>query len=124
MYLCRSLTWNQKQRKMVGVIGADAVMHSRPQGRGYGRLTETCHHPWPGSETSGKLSAHEFHYSGLENISADIKFAYEVKRGHGVDGQHDGIVYKNLLANYMHLRDVGDSHWIQRFVEHVKTCRN
>lgn len=123
MYLCRSLTWEENQRKMVGVIDADAVMYPRPQGRGYGRLREATSHPWSGLKTAAALSAHEFHYSGLESIASDTVFAYQVERGHGVDGQHDGIVYKNLLANYMHLRDAGENHWVTRFVDHVRKCK-
>jgi cobyrinic acid a,c-diamide synthase len=44
-------------------------------------------------------------------------------RGHGIDGENDGIVYKNVLAGYTHLRDVEGHHWARRFVEHVRNCR-
>jgi len=117
MYLCRRLTWNAKQGKMLGVIPADVVMHERPQGRGYVRLAETGEHPWPaGSE----IAAHEFHYSALENVAEDVRFAYRVTRGYGIDGQHDGIRYRNLLASYAHMRDTRNNHWAARFVEFVR----
>jgi cobyrinic acid a,c-diamide synthase len=109
---------------MVGVIAADVRMHERPQGRGYVRLVETGEHPWggvaPGSRT---ISAHEFHYSGLENLSGDFRYAYRVERGHGVDGVCDGIVYKNLLASYTHMRDASQNPWVKRFLAHVRRCR-
>ncbi|MGV6826652.1 MAG: cobyrinate a,c-diamide synthase [bacterium] len=125
MYLCRDLTWEENQRKMVGVIAADVRMHNRPQGRGYGRLVATDAHPWSGATIGNdSLSAHEFHYSGLENVDADLQYAYQVRRGFGVDGEHDGIIYKNLLANYMHMRNVGDNAWITRFLDHVRRCRD
>ena len=117
MYLCRRLTWEGKQVRMIGIIPADVVMHERPQGRGYVRLEETEHHPWPGGE---ETAAHEFHYSALQNLGADIEFAYRVRRGYGVDGQHDGIRYRNLLASYAHLRDTSRNHWASRFVEFVR----
>jgi cobyrinic acid a,c-diamide synthase len=120
MYLCRNLVWNEKQAEMVGVIPADAVMYEKPQGRGYVRLQERENHLWPkmGDEPS-EVTAHEFHYSRLENISSPLEFAYNMNRGMGIDGKHDGIMYKNLLANYTHLRDTERYHWIKRFVAFV-----
>jgi cobyrinic acid a,c-diamide synthase len=125
MYLCRSLTWNGKVCKMAGVIPADAVMYERPQGRGYVRLRETPQHPWPDGITMEQddIPAHEFHYSRLENVDRPLTFAYEMARGQGIDGQHDGIVHRNLLASYAHLRDVAGNQWTRRFVAHVRACR-
>lgn len=125
MYLARSISWKGNSCKMVGVIPADAVMHERPQGRGYVRLRETGNGPWPAATGEEKeIPAHEFHYSALENLSGDITYAYEVLRGVGVDGKHDGIVYKNMLANYTHMRAVGDNHWTSRFLAHVRNTGN
>ncbi len=124
MYLARSLTWGEKQGKMAGVIPADVVMYPRPQGRGYVRLSETPDHPWPGGPDSGMICAHEFHHSGLENLPDNVRFGYEVKRGHGIDGRNDGIVYKNMLASYAHLRDSASHHWVSRFLRHVSNCKH
>ncbi len=52
------------------------------------------------------------------------EFAYEVERGHGIDGRHDGIVHKNLLASYAHLRDVAGNPWARRFVDFVRSCNH
>ncbi len=68
------------------------------------------------------IHAHEFHYSSVENLAPDVAFAYEVERGHGIDGRHDGIVHKNLLASYAHLRDVEGNPWARRFVDFVRSC--
>ncbi len=126
MYLARSLSWRGEKRKMAGVIPADAVMHSRPQGRGYIRLRETGKGPWPMLAEGGgraEFAAHEFHYSSLENISGPVEFAYQVVRGVGVDGEHDGIVHKNLLAGFAHLRDTEANRWTGRFVNFVRATR-
>lgn len=125
MYLCRSLEWRGERRSMVNLLPADVKMHQRPQGRGYVRLRETASHPWPkSSDGSESIPAHEFHYSGLEHLGGDIEFAYRVERGHGIDGQNDGIVYKNLLANYSHMRDTGKNRWAGRFVDFVASRRS
>ena len=124
MYLARSLAWQGKVCRMAGVIPADVVMCDRPQGRGYVKLSETAASPWPPLDAGPvEIAAHEFHYSRLENAAPGLQFAYRVLRGHGIDGAHDGIVHKNLLASYTHLRDVGGNHWTRRFVAHVRSCR-
>jgi cobyrinic acid a,c-diamide synthase len=121
MYLSRSLVWNGQQADMVGVIPGDAVMHKKPQGRGYVKLQETADMPWPGGDGSAVINAHEFHYSRLENLTATGKFAYRMRRGTGIDGQHDGWVYRNLLASYTHMRDTDQYHWAQRFVAFIRS---
>ncbi len=120
MYLARSIAWNGRSARMVGAIPGDAVMHERPIGRGYVHLEESAAHPWPGGPVAGELRAHEFHYSSLENLAPDVAFAYRMKRGHGIDGRHDGIVHRNVLASYAHQRSVGGNAWAARFVAFVR----
>ncbi len=125
MYLARSLRWDTHEAEMVGVLPASAVMHERPMGRGYVQLEETPDHPWPGEPGQTVFPAHEFHYSALETpLSPDLRFAYRVHRGTGVDGRHDGIVHRNLVASYAHLRDTSHNHWAGRFVQFVRACRD
>ena len=126
MYLARSLSWQGRSCRMVGAIPADVTMHARPVGRGYVRLRPTEHHPWPapvGPTASGELRAHEFHYSSLDNLEPGARFAYRVERGHGIDGCHDGLLHRNLLASYAHLRNVGGVDWPARFVAFVRATR-
>ena len=127
MYLCRSITWRGEHRNMVGAIPFDAMMHSKPQGRGLVRLEETGACPWHLSTRTGEaaqISAHEFHYASLENGPPDARYAYRVLRGQGIDGQNDGIVIGNLTASFCHLRDTKLNSWAERFVAFVRSCRN
>lgn len=126
MYLARGIEWNGRAAGMVGVIPADIVMHARPVGRGYVHLRETGRSPWPQPPVPAAqpIRAHEFHYSSVENLAPGVEFAYEVERGHGIDGRHDGIVHKNLLASFAHLRDVAGNPWARRFVDFVRSCRH
>ena len=66
------------------------------------------------------IPAHEFHYSSLENLPPDTRFAYRVQRGHGIDGRTTACVQHNLLASYAHLRSVGGYDWAARFVAFVR----
>jgi len=101
MYLTRSISGyngEKKARKMAGIVDADTLMT--------GRLTlnytdAECEGPVFGRT---HLRGHEFHYSSIENIARDSRFAYSMKRGKGVTGNQDGfIINDNGLAAYMHL---------------------
>ncbi len=125
MYLARQIRWEDDTCAMCGVLDADVAMHRRPQGRGYVMLRETPCAPWPRAGTvPGDIMAHEFHHSAVVTPDPGWVYAYRVMRGTGVDGSHDGIVHKNLLASYSHLRSVGGTSWTDRFVAHVHACRN
>jgi len=119
MYLARSVTWQGRTHRMVGALPGDAVMHPRPVGRGYVELAETAAFPW-GGVSGRRVRAHEFHHSRLENLPADAAFAYDVKRGYGIDGHRDGLVVHNVLASYAHLRSAGAAPWARRFVAFVR----
>ncbi|HEY5633789.1 MAG TPA: cobyrinate a,c-diamide synthase [Burkholderiaceae bacterium] len=149
MYLSRSISWNDARYEMVGAIAADAVMQARPVGKGYVRLRATGELPWPpaGDDPAGEpagagsgratgagadagpgagaaeIVAHEFHHSRLEGLPDGTRFAFEVLRGHGVDGAHDGIVQGNLVAGYAHQRSAGANQWARRFVAFVRERR-
>ncbi len=123
MYLARSLVTGGRSYSMVGAIPGDAVMHERPVGRGYVELERTADFPWPDAGGAGSsVRAHEFHYSSLENLPDDARYAYTVKRGHGIDGKHDGIVVGSVLGSYAHLRHAGGNDWAARFVDFVRAA--
>ena len=119
MYLARSIEWNGERHAMVDAIPADIVMEPRPQGRGYVRLHETADGIWPQPQ-AGRIAAHEFHYSRFINLPKDARFAFQVLRGTGIDGEHDGYVHKNLLACYTHQRNTRNNNWVERFVAFVR----
>ena len=58
---------------------------------------------------------HEFHHSRLSK-AGELEFNYRIRRGRGVDGQRDGIRYKNVLATYTHLHALGVPQWAETFV--------
>ncbi|MDO8933508.1 MAG: cobyrinate a,c-diamide synthase [Rhodocyclaceae bacterium] len=125
MYLARSISWQGKTARMVGAIAGDVVMHPKPVGRGYVMLEPTAEHPWRSPDAAvPTLRAHEFHYSSIENLPPATRYAYAMKRGHGIDGRHDGIVYKNLLASYTHLRATSGCDWPAKFVRQVRASQS
>jgi cobyrinic acid a,c-diamide synthase len=133
MYLSQNLYWNEQSAPMVGIIPADAQMYNKPQGRGYVKLEETEAMPWQivtdkdenkADEAERQIiNAHEFHYSSINDVKAmesKGRFAYKVHRGFGITGEYDGWVYKNLLANYSHMRDTESFRWARRFMSFIK----
>jgi cobyrinic acid a,c-diamide synthase len=93
-------------------------MNSKPVGRGYVELVQHLRHPWP--MESDIIRAHEFHYSKITLNKKINSFAYKVKRGYGINGKYDGVLYKNLLATYSHLRDTNQSMWIKNYLQFIK----
>ncbi len=124
MYLSRGIEYEGRRYEMVGAIPGDVTMHAKPIGRGYVHLREDADHPWPRPDAPAKqIRAHEFHYSSLDNLPPDTRFAYHVERGHGIDGGRDGLMVHNLLASYTHLRTIGSCYWATRFVGFVRRCK-
>ena len=121
MYLCNSIKFGSEQFEMVGVIDSECEMFEKPVGRGYTLLQKNSRHPWP-NISEQPIPGHEFHYSKLTRVPDNIQFAFEVDRGFGVDGQNDGILYKNLLACYTHQRNTQQNQWVSSFIEFAKTC--
>lgn len=129
MYLSKSIKWKDKYSEMVGAIPAHIEMNDRPLGRGYVSLQQTNDALWNNSNSKSDIYAHEFHYSGFTDLSeleshTELKYAYNMKRGSGISGKHDGLIYKNLLANYAHLRDTSHYHWVSEFVEFIRQVKS
>ncbi len=119
MYLSRSIAWGERRGEMVGVVPGECVMHPRPVGRGYVLLTGTGVSDLAPA-AGGAIPAHEFHHSGLVNLPQGLAYAYRMTRGVGMDGQHDGFVFRNLLAAYSHRRGAGERGWIAPFLQQVR----
>lgn len=100
MYLTKSIRYKEKKFKMVGLYEADTAMQKKL------KLNYTQANVSKPCVISGKnstLHGHEFHFSELESISSDSKFAYEMDIGIGIRKSKDGMVQYNTLASYMHM---------------------
>lgn len=113
MYLGGGLIVEGAFYPMVGALPADFVLEKRPQGHGYTVLeTQT---PNPYYPVGTVLKGHEFHYSkAVIKDEKDVRFAFRVKRGFGVDGRRDGFLRKNVLATYTHIHAGGNRDWARQ----------
>ncbi|HWQ43840.1 MAG TPA: cobyrinate a,c-diamide synthase [Desulfosporosinus sp.] len=115
MYLGRSIQSSSRNFEMVGLLPLDTQMESKPQGHGYTIMETNPDQLW--FTEAMEIKGHEFHNSRIINLASDVKFGLKVKRGHGIDGQHDGICYKNVFAAYNHIHALGCPEWAERMVK-------
>jgi cobyrinic acid a,c-diamide synthase len=114
MYLTKSISGykgNNRKRKMVGLFDAETEMTSKLT---LNYTLADCNGAFFG-RVSG-IRGHEFHYSKIDNISLDSKFAYIVRKGAGIAQNRDGLVVYNCLASYMHVHFT-DYRIVDRFLQ-------
>jgi len=113
MYLTKSILSQNKKYKMIGIFDAETKMTKKM------RLNYTKGKIITKNPISKKLhnfQGHEFHYSQLDSVSSDSKFAYTLEIGEGIKKQQDGLIQDNTLASYGHLY-FDSSNYAQIFVE-------
>jgi len=110
VYLGRTLHYEGSAWPMAGIMEIDFIFSPRPQGHGYVELETAGENPFfPSGEI---LRGHEFHYTGVKGDSyTGLPFAFRVMRGHGFDGERDGLCCRNVLATYTHLHALGSPAW-------------
>ncbi|AQS60422.1 cobyrinate a,c-diamide synthase [Desulforamulus ferrireducens] len=127
MYLGRRIHWEDKSYEMVGALPLDVEMLKKPQGHGYMHLEVLPGTPY---FPEGKvIKGHEFHNSRVIDLPKDLagsgcQFAFRVQRGHGIDGEYDGLRYKNVLALYNHIHAVAEPDWARHFVKLARSWRS
>ena len=115
MYLTKSIAYKSRKFKMVGLFDAVTNMEQKLK-LNYTKAKIRSNSTFlPQNET---IRGHEFHYSQLESLSKDLKFAYDLSTGIGIKNNRDGLFVYNTLASYMHL------HFAQKSVVNgfVKAC--
>lgn len=116
MYLGEKLVTKEGEYEMVGFLPLDTRMQRRFQALGYARRVAVRDNPI--CRRGDVLVGHEFHYSKVV-VKDKVEYAYETRRGRGVDGVHDGILKKNTLAGYLHLHVLSYPGMIRNFLSHA-----
>jgi cobyrinic acid a,c-diamide synthase len=116
MALAASLTTADGDRhRMAGVLPVDVRMCDRHRALDHVELRARRDAP---TATAGEtLRGHEFHYSTADPAT-DARFAFDVERGTGIDGQ-DGIVEHRTLGTYAHVHAASGA-----FDRFVAACAN
>ncbi len=122
MYLGKKLYWNGKGYDMVGALPYDVEMVNKPRGHGYVVTHVKEKNPYLACGTT--VRAHEFHHSQIINLDhSRVRFACEIKRGWGIDGKNDGILYRNVMASYSHIHASSMTGWAARMVKNAASFR-
>ncbi len=126
VYLGRTLHFQGNDFPMAGIFPLDFTFSTRPRGHGYVELETVSENPF--FEQGETHRGHEFHYTGVEGTPYNgLSFAFRVHRGHGFDGERDGLCYGNVLAMYTHLHASGSTTWAPALVRaavRYRTIRN
>ncbi len=100
MYLTKSIDYGNKKYKMIGLFDAETKMTEKMKlNYTKGKIISKNII----SDKTHELRGHEFHYSKLDSVSSDSKFAYELDVGEGIKDHRDGMIQYNTLASYGHL---------------------
>ena len=100
MYLTKSISYKYGKFKMVGLFDAITVMEKNLK-LNYTSAKISSRSLF--SLQSKTIKGHEFHYSELDLLSKDLKFAYDLSIGIGIKDKKDGLTVYNTLASYMHV---------------------
>ena len=125
MYLSEKLVSEGKTYPMAGVLSSVIGVKKKPQGHGYTILEVEKTNPY--FKVGQCLRGHEFHYSYVLEWPVQNKntyFAFKIKRGYGIDGKHDGLCYKNVLATYTHLHALGTPNWAPALIKQALTYKH
>lgn len=121
MYLCRAIVdFAGKEYPMVGLLPGVCRMAKRREALGYVEacvLTDNILAP-----AGMRLVGHEFHYSYIEGVPAEIPRAYLLFR-EGEEGRPDGYVLGNLLATYLHLHFAACPEVARHFIERCRSYK-
>jgi cobyrinic acid a,c-diamide synthase len=110
VYLGTELTMEGRTYPMAGALPAVFGFGARPQGHGYAEVETVA--PNPFYAVGQTLRGHEFHYTCLASPAGNAaRFAFRVRRGHGFDGERDGLCHQNVLAAYTHVHALGTASW-------------
>ncbi len=121
MFLGESIETNNEEYEMVGLLPLKTVMKRKFQALGY--VIHEVVKDNVISKKGDRIVGHEFHYS-MPILKKKVEFAYRTIRGKGVDGKHDGIIYKNTLASYAHVHVLSHKKMFDNFIKIAKQEKN
>jgi cobyrinic acid a,c-diamide synthase len=122
MYLVESAQdLEASSHRMIGVLNAKAVMTGKLESLNYSVADVIRKNIL--TDVGFTLHGHEFHYSKIEDVPSDSKFAYEMRVGKGISGQRDGWLQHKLLASYLHIHFGYDSRIAKNFVDACERYR-
>ena len=123
MYLTKSITnFEGFTFPMVGALPGKALMEKKLQAL-ESTLMETINDNLL-SQRGSVIRGHEFHFSRTVDIPKDVRFAYKMRIGKGIDGKHDGWMEHNILALHGHIHFAFSTKFAKNFIKHSEQYRH
>ena len=114
MAMCENICGSDGKHKAAGIFKADAKISGR-HGPTYTITNSTEHNKF----FKGVVKGHEFHYSEIE-LHGKYEFGFEMTRGQGITGTHDGLVHKNSIGSYMHQHALSKDDWFGDILKSIE----
>ena len=116
MTMCNNIVdKNGVKHKMSGVFDAEAKMSGVRHGPCYVIADPLQANPIFRNSVKG----HEYHYSDVI-LNKEHEFGFLMKRGVGIDGSNDGLVFKKSLGTYMHQHALSSENWVEQITTSLK----
>jgi cobyrinic acid a,c-diamide synthase len=122
IYLSKSLKWKNRVYHMADLFDIDLEMNQKPVGHGYTEAEVDRTNPY--YEMGANIKGHEFHYSGPTAEIDPESACMKIKTGTGLDGNRDGILFRNCFASYTHIHAGGSNEWASSFVAVASIFKN
>jgi len=118
MYLGKKLILDGATYAMAGFIPIVFGFSKKPQAHGYTIVTVDAINPY--YKVGTEISGHEFHYSSVLEWGGEEKdLVFRLKRGSGLINNRDGVVFKNVLATYIHIHALGTPEWAEAMIRNA-----
>lgn len=119
LYLTKSITnFEGSTYPMVGALPGRSSMEKKLQALD-STLMETINDNLL-SQRGTVVRGHEYHFSRITDIPKDVKFAYNIRIGKGIDGKHDGWMEHNILALLGHLSFAFSTKFAENFIKYCE----
>ena len=149
VYLADSIVYQDQTYPMAGVLPAVFGFGAKPQGHGYAELETVTENPFyavgdclrghefhytylkgflasashPAASTDTGTAREADDEPGLpactSTMPAELRYAFRVRRGFGFSGEHDGLVWRNVLALYTHVHALGTPEWASAMIRNA-----
>ncbi len=115
MYLGERIMIGDNIYPMAGALPVSFAMIDRPQAHGYTVLDVVEENPY--FRLGSTIRGHEFHHSKIISIDEkQMRFAFKIRRGTGIDGVRDGLCRNNILGSYTHIHALGTREWADALI--------
>ncbi|MFP4127776.1 MAG: cobyrinate a,c-diamide synthase [Desulfonatronovibrio sp.] len=122
MYLAQALEYEDQSYSMAGIFPVRTRLFKKPQGHGYVRAEVIRQNPF--FRVGEMISGHEFHYSRCSPVLQEQEYCFSLSRGVGITRGFDGLIFRNVVAGYMHIHAFGAGDWAANFVRAADIYKN